>query len=38
MKRFSIALCIVALWASQSGFAQSDPVKNYDMCKHWELI
>jgi uncharacterized protein (TIGR02145 family) len=38
MKRFSLALCIVALWASQSGFAQSDPTKNYDICKHWELI
>jgi uncharacterized protein (TIGR02145 family) len=38
MKRFIIALCIVALWASQSGLAQSDPTKNYDICKHWELI
>jgi uncharacterized protein (TIGR02145 family) len=29
---------MVALWASQSGLAQSDPTKNYDICKHWELI
>lgn len=38
MKRFHIVLCIFAFFASQSGFAQGDPAKNYEMCKHWELI